>query len=273
MKILFRRKWKFSKESFKILNTFYLDKTFIQVDLQSWWKKFYRKKYLILKEENKRQKLIDESSFICYKKWNREPCSPIFFIYFNFLSILIFYQFFLYICYETLLILLVRRQYLDGSRTTRREKRTIGRTPPRARGTASTLIPSPPPRLLLLLCRDQSSGVYRCPGRQLGVLRFALRETVAFLRLFRPLHASYSAVRGTGSLALRARALDSRARRLGFSPKGVLSLALSLWFLARFSPCDLNLPYIPHHNVQRARSLLIIKIYFWSKYARVLYFK
>lgn len=56
-----------------------------------------------------------------------------------------------------------------------------------------------------------------------------------------PPHASYPAVRGTGSLA-RSR-LAGSARRLGFSPKGALSI-LSLRFLARFSPCDLNLSRI-----------------------------
>lgn len=51
---------------------------------------------------------------------------------------------------------------------------------PSARDRASA---QSPPLLLLLLGAVDGSGVYRCSGRQLGVLRFALRETVAFLRL------------------------------------------------------------------------------------------
>lgn len=41
---------------------------------------------------------------------------------------------------------------------------------------------------------DRVVGLYRCPGRQLGVLRFVLRETVAFPRLSPPL-ASCTAAR------------------------------------------------------------------------------
>lgn len=150
-----------------------------------------------------------------------------------------------------------------------------GRTPPRAGGSPWDprihvgTIPAvlPPLPLPLLLCGGQSSGVYRCPGRQLGVLRFALRETVAFLRLFRPL-----ALRTPRYRIFCALALSTPRTRLGFSPKGALSPALSLRFLARFSPCDLNLAYIPYNRIgNMLGGCLITRIYFSFKNARVQY--
>jgi len=125
----------------------------------------------------------------------------------------------------------LRGQCLDGSRPSQREKCT-GQSPPR---------PHRAPSLLLLRGdgRGRSSGVYRCPGRQLGVLRFALRETVPF-SVFRLLSLRTRCSRYWISRASRAQlAPFSRAsRRLGFSPKGP-SLILSLWW----TQCHLNLAY------------------------------
>lgn len=50
-RLIIPKEMKMSQQSFEISSELYLNKTFIQLGLQSWLKKFYRKKYLTLKEE------------------------------------------------------------------------------------------------------------------------------------------------------------------------------------------------------------------------------
>lgn len=101
----------------------------------------------------------------------------------------------------------------------------------------------------------RSSGVYRCPGRQLGVLRFALRETVPF-SVFRLLSLRTRRSRYRISRARARLAPLSRLRRLGFSLKGV-PLPLSL---PPDDPCDLNPAW---YSRLVTVSSLIIKIHFY----------
>lgn len=146
----------------------------------------------------------------------------------------------------------MRGQCLDGSRPSQREKRT-GRSPPRCKGTAA----APAPSLLLLRGdgRDRSSGVYRCPGRQLGVLRFALRETVPF-SVFR-------------LLTLRTRRSRYRiSRALAFVPaheplrsRDIISVSPRREYLHPSRTDDLNPAVYSPGDV----SSLIIKIYFYFK--------
>lgn len=124
------------------------------------------------------------------------------------------------------------KQCFDRNRTIRLIVReTHGTVPSAPRGTVSA--PASP-----LLLRDgggRSSGVYRCPGRQLGVLRFALRETVAFLRLSPPL-ASYRISRARlASLATTYAAW--------FLPKGSISTPFAS--ISSLDPWNSNPAYIP----------------------------
>lgn len=125
-----------------------------------------------------------------------------------------------------------------------------------ARGAASA-----PSLLLLRGDGGRSSGVYRCPGRQLGVLRFALRETVPF-SVFRLLSLR---TRGTGSLALsrshsrptRSALATSSAR---FLPEGSTSTPLAPRRPVRFKSRVYSLGDV---------SSLIIKIYFYLRNKKV----
>lgn len=108
-------------------------------------------------------------------------------------------------------------------------------SPPRCKRTAV----APAPSLLLLRGdgRDRSSGVYRCPGRQLGVLRFALRETVPF-SVFRLLSLRIRCSRYRIS-RVRARArLAPLSRRRRFLPEGSISTPV-----VSDDSCDLNPAY------------------------------